>query len=1282
MRISLFILGILFSLSFIAQAQNASWEIKDVFPKPEGQINASLQIDNELIIGGTNWDQYKYHPLIYRLNSEGNIIWSTVDFDDFDYEELDHSIIEIILGQDDFLYALKRAFPFEIWKVNPNSGEIIWREVLDIYPFDDNYHLLDYNNDQILLAYLDEESAETMSIVNKSDGSFEATYSLDNLGSNLPFAITADQDGNIYYSQQDTITKLSGSDLTQILWKEAVTGDDDIQFFQKFYFDELYNKLYIYGQDDGGFNEPLIAAIDPGTGFTDWMYFTESNMNASYSCIEVDEAGIYFSSKFTSIIGGNYPCLIHRIDRATQSMDWHLITNFDNNLSQAPIDMLIQGNDLYLSGYHTSYSFGTGLWGIMKIDAALGEKVYSNTIINDNYEGEENSSIGKGIFMIDNELYTAGQLQTEEYKVTNALVHIDKETGEQLNTKYLGGRYELPVSVIDSKKMNGDDRSVFLLNDGINVHLQMREANGEILWDQFFIKDDFGFGHALDISEENKINIAVTTWAGNNISPYYYDGETDNTYILQYDENGNLLSEAFFDEPNFPSGTGVVTPIDILDDGQTLFLVYKNGDNETLLRKIENEIVSESISFNMIISNDDSKNILIDNDSQILLFGNNSIKVIEKEDLTSTSISSTGQVFLDLKKLDDDLVFTSGFSNTGHFTSLFSLDIMDTIWTAKYPPFGSFVNMALDAENEYAYLHGVVNDSSIVRKVAMADGNLEWEVFTGAGEPALCTSNDIAYNDFNDQIILCGSKKESIVNDSLSGVFLDIFDTNGERLFSEIKTTDKLGSNEAMTATVLSNGSFYIGGHYMKTENDYPIGFIDQYESDFITNAVHGKVFWDENNNGLMEQEESTLNLGQVWIDSTATAFVLDGRFISSLPYGNHSFTYLIDPNWMLSSDTLVYEIELTDEPNDTLCFGVIPIFDMASVETSIHSSILRCNQEATIWLHYKNTGTQINNGSLYLEYPNNLIYQSASMMPDNIEANRLYWEFTDLLPANSDDIAIIFDMPGVSAIGELLPFESKVYLNDGNGIVIDSFDYQYSDTLRCAYDPNDKLVNPPGVGDANYTLFEQELFYTIRFQNTGNDTAFVVNLVDTLDSNLDLTSFSYLSSSHDLTSLTLEERVLNFEFDNILLPDSTTNEPQSHGYVSYKISPIQALEEMTSIKNRAGIIFDSNPPIITNTTNNTLVSELPVYIETVETANFLNISPNPVENFFYLELDDAIKLPVKIRIHDAIGGLIENFEATISSKVIKTEKWETGWYQVELIDANGHQYNSIIIKQ
>ncbi|MFK7756691.1 MAG: T9SS type A sorting domain-containing protein [Flavobacteriales bacterium] len=111
-----------------------------------------------------------------------------------------------------------------------------------------------------------------------------------------------------------------------------------------------------------------------------------------------------------------------------------------------------------------------------------------------------------------------------------------------------------------------------------------------------------------------------------------------------------------------------------------------------------------------------------------------------------------------------------------------------------------------------------------------------------------------------------------------------------------------------------------------------------------------------------------------------------------------------------------------------------------------------------------------------------------------------------------------------------------------------------------------------------------------MRFQNTGNAPAQDVRIQDTIDVNYDLETFRLVANSHSvMTTINEQTRVVDFFFENIQLPDSVNNEPESHGLVSYAITPYADLVVDTELNNTAYIYFDNNEPIITNTTWTTI---------------------------------------------------------------------------------------------
>jgi len=143
------------------------------------------------------------------------------------------------------------------------------------------------------------------------------------------------------------------------------------------------------------------------------------------------------------------------------------------------------------------------------------------------------------------------------------------------------------------------------------------------------------------------------------------------------------------------------------------------------------------------------------------------------------------------------------------------------------------------------------------------------------------------------------------------------------------------------------------------------------------------------------------------------------------------------------------------------------------------------------------------------------------------------------------------------------------------------------------SFDPNDIQVYPTGISDQHFIEENTKLTYKIRFQNTGSDTAFRVMIVDTLPPELEGASLNLGNSSHDYTFDIKFGNLLVWTFDNILLPDSTTNERESHGFVQFSISPKTGIELGTRIENKADIYFDFNAPIATNEVFNTVTDDL-----------------------------------------------------------------------------------------
>ncbi|MEM8584731.1 MAG: T9SS type A sorting domain-containing protein [Bacteroidota bacterium] len=222
------------------------------------------------------------------------------------------------------------------------------------------------------------------------------------------------------------------------------------------------------------------------------------------------------------------------------------------------------------------------------------------------------------------------------------------------------------------------------------------------------------------------------------------------------------------------------------------------------------------------------------------------------------------------------------------------------------------------------------------------------------------------------------------------------------------------------------------------------------------------------------------------------------------------------------------------------------------------------------------------------------------------------------------------------------------------------------------AYDPNDKLAEPRGYGNDNFIEPGTPVEYTIRFQNTGTDTAFNVFIRDTLHPLLDPGTITLGAASHRYRADIDTAGAINFFFDNIMLPDSFVNEPASHGAVSFTILPYEDIEPGNAFTNRAGIYFDFNDPIITNDYLLTIEEDFlsTSIFEWSPRATELVVFPNPTQGPAWIELPQAaLDQELEIVVIDLLGReqLQYSYGPATERPGVDLANLVQGWYVLQL---------------
>ena len=234
---------------------------------------------------------------------------------------------------------------------------------------------------------------------------------------------------------------------------------------------------------------------------------------------------------------------------------------------------------------------------------------------------------------------------------------------------------------------------------------------------------------------------------------------------------------------------------------------------------------------------------------------------------------------------------------------------------------------------------------------------------------------------------------------------------------------------------------------------------------------------------------------------------------------------------------------------------------------------------------------------------------------------------------------------------------------------------YDFCYNVVNSYDPNMKEVYPVNVLPG----YDDWFTYTIHFQNTGNAPAFNIRLRDTLDANLDINTFEIRGYSHPAV-VSINGNNLTVRFNNIMLPDSTSDYEGSMGYFQYRIKPLPNLPLGSQIENTAYIYFDYNAPIVTNTTQNNFQTVVSTF-NAKDDTNQLKVFPNPANEILNINLqNNNIENCI---ITNALGQMVYSSANEINGNhkiQLNISNLSAGFYFVK-VSAGDDSYNAKFIK-
>ena len=393
------------------------------------------------------------------------------------------------------------------------------------------------------------------------------------------------------------------------------------------------------------------------------------------------------------------------------------------------------------------------------------------------------------------------------------------------------------------------------------------------------------------------------------------------------------------------------------------------------------------------------------------------------------------------------------------------------------------------------YAHGLVAKIS-------SNGNLEWQK---------CYRTDSTTEYFNDikmmpdgKFVVAGHKY--VVSGINSGGYTDAMvikcESNGDVIWRRYAIGD--AHDVFASITVLNDGDLIAYGSTTSSGGDVSgqHGAIDAWMVKFGgTNTIKGSIFSDANSNGIKEASEQYIDYGSIVITKNSDTFLTtprSGRFSLEVDTGNY-VTRLKLPNNSFIAVPSSHNSSFTNYTNkDSFSFAVQR---GATVLRDLKVNLVpltpaRAGFPAKYKIIYANIGNESGiSGKVRFIKTSQTSFVSAIPAASSQIADTVEWNFSNFnaFDSSSIEVTLLVKSPPVVWGGYTIKSIATISSIGGTDIAPDNDTAVVRQTVINPYDPNDKKENfggrilPSEIAAGNF------LNYTIRFQNTGTDTAYTV---------------------------------------------------------------------------------------------------------------------------------------------------------------------------------------------
>lgn len=500
------------------------------------------------------------------------------------------------------------------------------------------------------------------------------------------------------------------------------------------------------------------------------------------------------------------------------------------------------------------------------------------------------------------------------------------------------------------------------------------------------------------------------------------------------------------------------------------------------------------------------------------------------------------------------------------------------------------------------------------------------------------------------------------------------YSTTGTARYARLLGAQTAGTGSSALAVAARAGNVAIAGSYsglgtFGTATILGGGLADGFVTRIIPgNWISGIVFADNNGNNVQDANEpgragALIQVGTSNPDYYATFG--DGTFLIPVGAGTTTLSAVAAPYHTVAPLTHTATFSTATGGSATgKAFGMIPVAGHNDVRVAvIGNGYPRPGFNVTYSISLEDIGTtQTGSMTLHCTFDTALGAPTSIAPPaTSVAGNTITWSGLSFDPDELRMFDVSFAVPVSIAIGSTVNVSANV---DVPVVFVDEAPgdnaFALSQKVRASHDPNDKLVLPEGDMTPAQVAAMPWISYTIRFQNTGTAPATDVVVRDTLSSHLAWSTLQTVASSDPYTIEGGGHGAVAWRFTNINLADSATNEPASHGFVTFRILPQSGLVVGDSIRNRASIYFDFNTPVVTAYAVTRIAQRPPITRrDTLTGANVAFSVPNHVGRAFKIanrKVPASVISTVDLQFIPAVPG------GAILSSALRIDSAATAW--------------------